>query len=144
MIRCTSLSFCLWSGVLPYLLVYMFRCSIPIFLFMIRCTSLSLCLCSGVLPHLLFVIRCSSSSLCSSWCAPPSVCTSSWISTNATTTSKTQTAPPPTTGRPLRIVGLQVAFNPITPESDKYQISPAASPEIQHHTVWRTWLFIAY
>ena len=24
------------------------------------------------------------------------------------------------------------------------QISPAASPEILHHTVWRTWLFIAY
>ena len=35
-------------------------------------------------------------------------------------------------------------FNPFTPESDQFQISPAASPEILHHTVWRTWLFIAY
>ena len=30
-----------------------------------------------------------------------------------------------------------------TPKSDQYQISPAASPEICPHTVWRTWLFIA-
>ena len=36
------------------------------------------------------------------------------------------------------------AFNPFTPKSDQCQISPAASPEILHHTVWRTWLFIAY
>ena len=35
-------------------------------------------------------------------------------------------------------------FNPFTPESDKCQNSPAASQEIWHHTVWRTWLFIAY
>ena len=28
--------------------------------------------------------------------------------------------------------------------SDQFQISPAASPEMSHHTVWRTWLFIAY
>ena len=34
--------------------------------------------------------------------------------------------------------------NPFTPESDQCQISPAASPEIVHHTVRRTWLFIAY
>ena len=34
--------------------------------------------------------------------------------------------------------------NPFTPESDQYQISPAASPEILHHTVRRTWIFIAY
>ena len=34
--------------------------------------------------------------------------------------------------------------NPFTPKSDQVQISPAASPEIWHHTVWRTWLFIAY
>ena len=27
---------------------------------------------------------------------------------------------------------------------DQFQISPAASPEILHHTVWRTWVFIAY
>ena len=35
-------------------------------------------------------------------------------------------------------------FNPFTPKSDQFQISPAASPEISHHTVWRTWLFITY
>ena len=34
--------------------------------------------------------------------------------------------------------------NPFTPKSAQLQISPAASPEILHHTVWRTWLFIAY
>ena len=28
--------------------------------------------------------------------------------------------------------------------SDQCQNSPAASQEIWHHTVWRTWLFIAY
>ena len=33
---------------------------------------------------------------------------------------------------------------PFTPESDQCQNSPAASQEIWHHTVWRTWLFIAY
>ena len=27
---------------------------------------------------------------------------------------------------------------------DQSPISPVASPEILHHTVWRTWLFIAY
>ena len=37
-----------------------------------------------------------------------------------------------------------VAVYPFTPKSDQCQISPAASPEILHHTVWRTWLFIAY
>ena len=35
-------------------------------------------------------------------------------------------------------------INPFTPKSDQCQISPAASPEILHHTVWRTRLFIAY
>ena len=35
-------------------------------------------------------------------------------------------------------------INPFTPESDQCQNSPAASQEIWHHTVWRTWLFIAY
>ena len=35
-------------------------------------------------------------------------------------------------------------FNHFTPKSDQFQISPAASAEILHHTVWRTWLFIAY
>ena len=28
--------------------------------------------------------------------------------------------------------------------SDQFQTSPAASPEILHHTVWKIWLFIAY
>ena len=37
-----------------------------------------------------------------------------------------------------------IAFNPLTPKSDQVQISPVASPVILHHTVWRTWLFIAY
>ena len=27
-------------------------------------------------------------------------------------------------------------FNPFTPKSDQFQVSPAASPEIRHHTVW--------
>ena len=35
-------------------------------------------------------------------------------------------------------------FNPFTPTSDQFQSSPAASPEIQHQTAWRTWLFLAY
>ena len=34
-------------------------------------------------------------------------------------------------------------LNPFTPKSDQCQISPAASAEILHHAVWRTWLFIA-
>ena len=34
-------------------------------------------------------------------------------------------------------------INPFTP-SDQSQISPATSPERLHHTVWRTWLFVAY
>ena len=32
----------------------------------------------------------------------------------------------------------------LTPKSVQYQISPAASPEILHHTVWRTWSFMAH
>ena len=36
------------------------------------------------------------------------------------------------------------SLNPFTPKSDQSQISPAASPEILYHTVWRTWLFVAY
>ena len=31
-----------------------------------------------------------------------------------------------------------------TPKSEQFKISPAALPEILHHTVWRTWLFITY
>ena len=36
------------------------------------------------------------------------------------------------------------SVNPFTLKSDQSPISPVASPEILHHTVWRTWLFIAY
>ena len=42
------------------------------------------------------------------------------------------------------MVGSFHGSNPFTPESDQCQNSPAASKEIWHHTVWRTWLFIAY
>ena len=35
-------------------------------------------------------------------------------------------------------------INTFIPKSDQVQISPVASPVILHHTVWRTWLFIAY
>ena len=38
----------------------------------------------------------------------------------------------------------RTGINPFTPKSGQFQISPPASPEILHHTVWRTWLFIAY
>ena len=34
--------------------------------------------------------------------------------------------------------------SPFTLKSDQFQNSPAASQEIWNHTVWRTWLFIAY
>ena len=43
-----------------------------------------------------------------------------------------------------RIVAHITWLNPFTPESDQCQNSPAASQEIWHHTVRRTWLFIAY
>ena len=33
---------------------------------------------------------------------------------------------------------------PFIPNRDQFQNSPAVSPEILHHTVWRTWLFVAY
>ena len=35
-------------------------------------------------------------------------------------------------------------INPFTPKCDQVQICPAVSPEILHHTVWRTWFFIAH
>ena len=35
-------------------------------------------------------------------------------------------------------------INPLTPKSAQLQISPAASPAILHHTVWRTWFFTPY
>ena len=34
-------------------------------------------------------------------------------------------------------------INAFAPKSDQCQISPAASQEILHHAVWRSWLFIA-
>ena len=43
----------------------------------------------------------------------------------------------------LPAVWIKGIGQPLTPKSDQYQISPVASPEILHHTVWRTWLFIA-
>ena len=43
-----------------------------------------------------------------------------------------------------RVVHVSRPLNPFTPKSDQVQISPVASPVILHHTVWRTWLFIAY
>ena len=43
-----------------------------------------------------------------------------------------------------KLVTHRYQLNPFTPESDQCQNSPAASQEIWHHTVWRTWLFIAY
>ena len=33
---------------------------------------------------------------------------------------------------------------PFSSKSDQFQNSPAALPQILHHTVWRAWLFIAY
>ena len=43
-------------------------------------------------------------------------------------------------------MGGQRAFHwhQFTPKSDRFQISPAASLNMLHHTVWRIWLFIAY
>ena len=38
----------------------------------------------------------------------------------------------------------RLCVNPFTPKRVQFQISPAASQEILHHTVWRTWLFITY
>ena len=55
------------------------------------------------------------------------------IRATITCVPKAQGNPPPS-----------LSVNPFTPESDQCQISPAASPEILHHTVRRTWLFIAY
>ena len=43
----------------------------------------------------------------------------------------------------LRVATLSF-LNTFTPKNDQWQISPATSPEILYHTVWRTWLFIAY
>ena len=39
---------------------------------------------------------------------------------------------------------IQSTITPFNPKSDQCQISPAASPEILHHTLWRIWLFIAH
>ena len=46
--------------------------------------------------------------------------------------------------QPVALVTRWITINPFTPESDQCQNPPAASQEIWHHTVWRTWLFIAY
>ena len=46
--------------------------------------------------------------------------------------------------RTLQSVSIFHSVNPFTPQSDQCQNSPAASQEIWHHTVRRTWLFIAY
>ena len=40
--------------------------------------------------------------------------------------------------------GFQVGNYPFHSQGDQRQRSPPASLEISHHTVWRTWLFIAY
>ena len=45
---------------------------------------------------------------------------------------------------PYQGVSSAGSINPFTPKSDQFQIPPATSPEVLHHTVWRTWLFIAY
>ena len=56
--------------------------------------------------------------------------------------------PKPITAKLFLKIGVSsrhdLVVSPFTPKSDQFQISPAASPEILHHTVWRTWLFIAY
>ena len=41
-------------------------------------------------------------------------------------------------------VCLQCSFNPFAPKSDQFQITHEVSPEILHHTAWRTWLSIDY
>ena len=45
----------------------------------------------------------------------------------------------------IDIVGVLVFIHecqfPFTPKGDQFQISPAAFPQILHHTVQRTWLF---
>ena len=47
-------------------------------------------------------------------------------------------------GLKIRPNVLNLVFNPFVPKSDQVQIPPAASPVILHHTVWRTWLPVAY
>ena len=49
-----------------------------------------------------------------------------------------------TNGNDVEYVFAGIAINPFTPKSDQFRISPAAPPEILHHTARRTWLFIAY
>ena len=49
----------------------------------------------------------------------------------------------PSKGIRIRFV-MATTVSTATPKSDQFQISPAASEEILHHTVWRTWLFIPY
>ena len=54
------------------------------------------------------------------------------------------TSSPKLPGPLSTILSNKTFFNPFTPKSDQSQLSPAASPAILHHTVWRTWLFIDY
>ena len=55
---------------------------------------------------------------------------------------KRKTCPSVNTSATFSNISASPALNPFTPKSDQIQIFPAASPEILHHTVWRTWLFI--
>ena len=50
----------------------------------------------------------------------------------------------PRSGRASRWAVQSETSYPLTPKSDQAHFSPAASPAIWNHTVWRTWLFIAY
>ena len=64
-------------------------------------------------------IRCGMDGICpATWIAKPLRCTLQWEN--------------------------KFCCDPFTTKSDQCQISPAFLPEIVHHTVWRTWLFIAY
>ena len=41
------------------------------------------------------------------------------------------------------LLSLEYWFKSFTPaKSDQFQISPAASPEIKHNTVWKIWVFM--
>ena len=58
------------------------------------------------------------------------------------------TSPYRTSAKPTRAyrtwIYVVLEPNPFIPKSDQCQISLVASPVILHHTVWRTWLVIAY
>ena len=46
--------------------------------------------------------------------------------------------------QPVTMITFIFLYTPSTPKSDQFHISRAASTPILHHTVWRTWLFMAY